>query len=86
MHLKAWRKAHTCFNTLPVHVQPHCVRRVNPFCEGIEEENQLQFLHQWLLLAFELPGLAVSAKRHGFDIAGSLLCGLMFSILFGVFA
>lgn len=59
----------TLFDSLVVYVESHCVCGINPFGEGIEQEEQFQLLSQRLLLALQLPGLRISVNAHSLSIA-----------------
>lgn len=54
-------------NALVVRPEPHPVRSVDPFCQRIEEEQELEFLPEGLLLAFELSRLAIDGDPAYFS-------------------
>lgn len=54
----------TLFDSLVVYVESHCVCGINPFGEGIEQEEQSQLLSQRLLLALQLPGLPITVSAR----------------------
>lgn len=63
----------TAFKVLLVEVQTHHARCIDPFCQWVEEDEELEFFEEWLLFANFAAGL-VKVKSVSVENADSGVC------------